>query len=346
MNDQTTIKRNWRILIVLFLGLTIILTGCGASSAEVFQDAWKQTYEVDHGRVKLDIQMVYQWTDEFQQQLNQKRMEQPLLLQFESFNLQYAYDWQVNRLAGKLQVNLGDLGLDASIYMNEQEYYLISPLFPKIITFSNDDLKNLTSNQLSQGIERKITEGNGIFLPETPKALQQEWEKLWHREDVSRLGTEILPHPAGDLKVRKFEVKLDDSILQQYFRNTINILAADTEYNAVLNTAMNSEDWMIEGKPLTAATIWEKYEELLQMIHFDKVEYWAYINKDGYLMEEEFVVTIKPTEAGEAELPFTAVQMRGTIQRWDFHRPIIIELPPLTPENHIEWGQTPITFKR
>jgi len=290
-------KRKLALIMVLLL-IVLAAAGCGNNGLADYKKAVDKTDQITRGQKSGEFSLTMDFNTEgmTQEDINELNYYKNMSGSFRS-----AFDHSNNLGIYRNYLNLGGLGFDFDLYQNGDEKFVKLPIVGKYMKM-DDLLKEATQGMEEQSI---------MISDETFEALSAEWVGMLKKEDVFKGKDIVLTTPDGEVKTTVYTITLNDSQVKALAENSINILSEDI--------TLNSGEFVAEMK-----------EHILKEA-IESFRYTAYVDIDGYIVNETIEVNIQ-REALEQGEPKT-ISFNLELQNWDINKDQKFEFPVLTDEN-------------
>ncbi len=306
-------------LVVLFF---VFISGCSGTPYETFQQAMEQTDEISKGKSKFSLDLNL----EFKESSDTESLKP---LDLEKLEVQHQFDKTRSLSQSTIFTKVNEFGFDLKIYQDGSQFYMVSPLFPKIFILNEQQFSDEGHAQYDKPF---LTE-------ETVKQLNKLWGSILTDENVTQLGTIILTTPDGDVKATEYQLNLTSDILSPVLLKTIDILSGDPVLNEQIEQGFNQYR-PDSHQSISAQEIWQFNRNWIENATIGPVSYLAYIDRDGYIIEEKLDVQIEGGSEGASVgtdqlkmVPIKSVAFTFHLQRWDIEKDVDIQLPQVTEEN-------------
>lgn len=313
---------------IFFIG---ILTGCmGGEDYASYQDAVKKTEDIQSGVNKVEVAFEGTFNEGLLQKINQDEADALRQLGLFKVTLQERYNRKEDQSIFDVFYFSNKLGMDFKVYMKgASEIYLKLPFMSDIYS-------------VGESITDFSNEPNDIshFF----KGVGLSWSSMLKAENIFIGEKTIITNEEGEVKATKFTVKPTaaqlDTFLRQLREDILNnkeTLLAYMQDMPITNGEqpfMESDFETIVNATFNAMTI-SRYEET------------AYVDLDGYIIDERVTIDIKYTSNASFNNLFETQTISIHTTRWDIEREqdldfSILEDAEIKPiENLNEWSVTP-----
>jgi len=292
---------------MILLGiLIIVLTGCNTSSYETYSSAIKRTEEVATGKMKVNQIMELEFEKEGLSEdeiLELKKWEKAQI------DVLATFDKTKNQSITELYTSFANLGLGGNIYKDEDKIYIVTALLPKILMVKGDEIEGM----------QNIEEFEKRFGVDSFDQFQKKWETMMSQENVSTLGNIVVSTPEGEIKTKEYEIYLTKEQILPMIIDGIELI------NKII---IESQDSEID---IDSEEIRRQIEKSMEEIEFEKIYHRAYIDRDGFIVEEETHIILTIPTAKSGDLKKMDLQIKS--QSWDLGKDIDIDIPELREDN-------------
>lgn len=324
-------KRNIALLTVLLLTVLAVI-GCGSNSLADYKKAADKTDQIVKGQNSAEFSMTLDFNTEGlpPEALNELNYYKNVSGSFRS-----VFDTGRGQGIYRNYMNTGGLGFDFDLYQNGEEMFVKLPIVGKYMKL-DDMLK-----EAEQGPDKT----SRLISEDTMKALKAEWVGMLKQEDVFKGKDIVLTTPDGEVKTKVYTITLNDEQAKSLEENSLTILSKDenlkTNYEALMEKKAG------RSKPPSFEELIAKAKDQVKKETVDSFQYTAYVDIDGYIVNETVDMKIKRdgTEQGEPK----SIDFRLEMKSWDINEDQKLEFPVLTDDNTIkskDLDQTmPLLFK-
>jgi hypothetical protein len=252
-----------------------------------------------------------------------------------SGSFQAAFDTSKNQGVYRNYLNLGGLGFDFDLYQNGNEMFIKLPIVGKYMKM--DDLIKKAGNS---------TEAKSQMISEdTLKTLGAEWVGMLNKDDVFKGKDIVLTTPDGEVKTTVYTITLNGKQVKAFEEKAITILSEDGNLRNNFESMMKKKS--DQSKAISFDTFIAKIQEQISKDTVESFLYTAYVDIDGYIVNETIEIKIKrdALEIGEPK----SINFKLDLKNWDINKDQKLEFPVLTEDNTMKTddpGQTmPSLFK-
>lgn len=307
------------ILILIIFTLIISTIGCTQSDLENYKAAMDKTYNMSKGSSIMEIESSTKYNTEG---LNEELIK--MLSKFENtkITVKSYFDNDIKRSKDEGYLVIGELGYDFNIYSVDEKYY-IETLFL--------DLKDKKYIELD--IEEMVI--GGEKSEDLFKAFATKWSEIINEENVMKGEKVLITTDDGEVKSREFTIDLKDEQLKELLVYFIEEIEKNDEYMDFIEEGIYFTN---EEEKLTEVEQKEKYKVVFtELKNFIinaknmKLYYKAYIDIDGYVVQEDINFSFENETVGSGEfesIKFEMVNQYTNIekeQNLDFEAPSIQE---------------------
>lgn len=303
-------------LITVLLMTVLAVAGCGSNSLADYKKAAEKTDQIVKGQnsaefsTTLDFNTEGMSTDAVNELNYYKNMSGSFRSVFDSSSSQGIY---------RNYMNLGGLGFDFDLYHNGTDKFIKLPIVGKYMKLE-DMLKEA---------EQSPVKPSELISEDTVKALGAEWVGMLKQEDVFKGKDIVLTTPDGEVKTKVYTITLNDEQVKTLEENVLTILAKDENLKANYEVVKEKKaDWK---KPASFEEFIGEAKEQLRKDTVENFQYTAYVDIDGYIVNEAVEVMIKRDAAEQGEPK--SISFRLEMKNWDINKDQKFEFPVLTDEN-------------
>ncbi|GKX29782.1 hypothetical protein SH1V18_22620 [Vallitalea longa] len=286
----------------------IVLTGCSTKAYIDYNNAIVKTESEKTGKqsieIKLDIDFDTQGLS----------LEEVKLLNYYSemmYQLTNKYDMDDDKIATDVYMNLGGIGLDSNYYKDGDEQYVKIPVLNKYINLTKEKFIN--------------NEYNDIF-----KAVSDKWLDLLKEENVLKGNDTIVDTKEGQVKAKEVTINIQDEQLNELSKVIIDTIIDSgilEDFIYVIDDEGNTDKIRKED-------VVEVINEAFSNLIFDSFEAKAYIDFDGYLIEENIEMNMRISEKMNGK-PI-AIKLSFNNKYWDIGKKQVIDIPDIAEDDIIE----------
>lgn len=314
-----------RLLTVIFtVLLAVSLAGCSFDSLEDYKKAAEKTEQIKKGQMSGEFSVVMDFntagmTEEQIKELNYfKEMKG---------NFSAAYDDEASKGIFRNYLNFGGLGFDFDLFVNEEEIFMKLPILGKYM--------RLDEMQQSMIVEQQADGASEIISKETKNELSAKWLGMLNKEDVFKGKDIVLTTPDGEVKTKEYTIRLNDDQIKGLAEECIDIVSKDEKLKGNYEKHIKKNVKQLKDTP---------FEKLISIIEEEikdyKVEgfnYTAYVDIDGYIVNEVIELAMKAEDAGPACMK--GFNYRLEVKNWDINKKQEFKFPELTEENTVDMDQ-------
>ncbi len=332
MNKEVyAMKYKMLSMVFLIVSFVFITTACGNAPYEAFHQAEQKTEDISKGKSMLTIDVDMDFNQDVTSLIQDKTW-------IENVEIENVFDKNQEKAQWTIYGKVNDLGFDAKLYQDESLYYLITPLLPKILVINQEALENRFGSDRKAKTEKMKNDTKSYIAENTIKQLKQLWGNIYKGKDVVKLRNIILSTPDGDVKAKEYKINLssENVDIKQLLIESFDILASDEMLKKQLEHSLEQayEKDKDSKERLTADQIWEMKKEWVESTTFDPITFLAYIDRDNYIIEEQFNLQMHSNTTSDKYINgLENYTLSYTLQRWDIEKDIEFTLPEITQEN-------------
>ena len=307
-----------KVILILIISTLIISTiGCTQSDLENYKAAMDKTDSMSKGSSIMEIESRTKYNTEG---LNEEFTK--MLSKFENtkITVKSYFDNDIKKSKDEGYLVIGGLGYDLNIYSVDEKYY-VEPLFL--------DLKDKKYIELD--LEEMVTEGEkseDLF-----KAFAIKWSEIIKEDNVMKGKKVLISTDDGEVKSREFTIDLKDEQLKELLLYFIEEVEKNDEYMDFIEEGMYFTN---EEEKLTEDEQKEKYKVIFtELKNFIinaknmKLYYKAYIDIDGYVVQEDIKFSFENETVGSGEFESIKFEMVNQYTNIEKEQSIDFEVPSL-----------------
>lgn len=290
--------------LIMLVILTGIITGCFAG--EGFDDyihAIDKTDLMQKGASRMEIEVVSAMNERLLDKLSLDQRNEIAGLEHVMLILEDHFDREISKRIMDVYFYQNDLGMDLKLYqLGPEEIYLKIPFMKG--TYRVDGVVNQTF----------VTAENVDALFD---AIGQQWNGMLSSENVFVGERTLIKNEDGEIKATRFTVKPTSSQLSA-FTKQLEVLILDN-YDALSQFIMKTNTLNSNGE-LTEEAYREIVEAVFSSLTIKRYEEVAFMNLDGYIVDEFKEIEIEYTNSATFENVFTSQTIRIKSNKWDIER--------------------------
>lgn len=280
------VKKYLKIFIVLLV--LILVVGCSDQSYEEYQKAVEKTENLESGKYSIEIQYQTNFNEDELSVEEFKELSNFSNFKFSGVNIFNRLDDAI-RFYGNLESS--NLGLDIEYYQKGQKKYLKIPILGKYI-----DLNDFNTEELAQEMSFDVNGNIDININEEAfERIERLWAEAIQEENVFKGKKSLLETPDGDVKVTEYSIEFSNELLKDLLKETMIILEISDEV------------------------------ELMNQMTIDAFNYTAFVDIDGFIIEEDFVMDYSIEDVAEVD----SVHFKFKIINYDINKDQNIKIPEI-----------------
>jgi len=247
-------------LIVFIIILGIIITGCSDKSYEEYEEAVIKTESLNSGKIKIEGNYLISFNEEEFSAEDYKKAEIYSNYKFVGTSI-FDKEAEKNNFYGNIE--FAKLGFDLEYFKDKNKEYIKIPFLGKYIDLSNlDEFKEMEL----ENSKFDFNINNFEMDAELVNKISKLWTEKISDENVFKGKKFLMNTPEGDVKVIKYTISFSDEILKKLIYKTVLL------YDASIETSF------------------------LEKIAIESFIYDAYVDIDGYIIEENFNISYRFTD--------------------------------------------------
>lgn len=324
-------KRIFAAMLVLLV-TALAVTGCGTNSLADYKKALDKTDQITKGQSSGEFAVIMDFNTDgmTQEEINELNYYKNM-----SGSFKKTFDSSKNQRVCRNYLNMGGLGFDIDIYENGEEMFIKLPIIGKYMKL----------DEMMKKVKESPAEQPNFLSDDTLKTLGEAWVGMLKEEDIFKGKDIVLTTPDGEVKTTVYTITLNDVQIKAFAEKAISILSEDEILRSNIESLLAQKADQPES--LDFDELVDKIKEHMKKDAIESFQYTAYVDIDGYIVNEviEVEITKETNYAGEPK----EISFHLEIKNFDINKDQKIEFPVLTEENTLkteELGQTmPSLFK-
>lgn len=300
------------VTIILAIILCILLVACNTNNLAKYKKAFEKTEQITKGQSSGELQTTIDFNTDG---LSAEEIKELSYMKDSKISFNVVFDDEQEKAIFRNYMNLGGLGFDFQLFVNENELFMKVPIAGKYMRL--DDVKDASNIN-----EETLTEE--FISNDSLNSIKNKWLSLMNEEDVFKGKDIVLTTPDGEVKTTEFTISLSNEQIQTMASESIEILYRDNNLKRVY------EENKIEENNLTYEEMLDKFKNNKDKYTVDNFKYTALVDIDDYIVSESIIFTIKSINEDN---PFKSMDYSFNIKNWDINKNQIFEYPILTEEN-------------
>lgn len=336
------IKRiKWWVKFSALMVLGVALTGCMAGEGfDDYMKAVNQTEEMTHGASKIEVEINSEFNQDFLSELSQEdRYEIQQMNHFE-FEIEKHFDRSNHQSIIDAYAYMGRLGMDFKVYQTSaDQWYVKAPFSASLYQLNvNDFIKDNASKASENASKASENASQEVDYQTFFTSLGDDWNDLLVADNIFVGEKTLIQNKDGDVKATRFSVKPTKEQLSIFLKQIREALLKNPE---VFKSFIKGFD---QESELSESDYKELINTLLNAMTIEKYEEVAYVDVDGYLIEETVNITLNfnEIESGVIALERQIISFKTT--HWDIEKEQnlnfdVISKSPIEPiENLEDWS--------
>jgi len=312
------------VIAIIALLLAVSLAGCNSDSLADYKRAAEKTEQIKRGQVSGEFTVM---TDLNTDGMTEEQIKEMNYFKDTKGSFSATYDADASKGIFRYYLNFGGLGFDFDLFMNKEEVFMKLPVLGKYM--------RLDEMQASMPKEQQEAFEAGLISKETQEDLNENWRGLLTKEDVFKGKDIVLTTPDGEVKTTEYTIKLNDEQIKSLAADSIDIVSKDKKLKE------NYEKYIKKNVEPLKDTSFEKLisdiKENIKDYTVLSFNYTAYVDIDGYIVNEAVEFSIKVEGAGAASVKGFSYKLE--LKNWDINKKQEFDFPVLTEENTVDMGE-------
>jgi hypothetical protein len=302
------------ILAALVLVIAISLAACNTSSLEEYKQASEKTDQITRGKVSGEFTTMIELNTENMTAEEIKKLNYYKDMKG-SFNV--SYDDEAGKSIFRNYLNMGGLGFDFEVFMNGEEIFMKLPVVGKYMKL--DEIEGSVN----------VDEAEEIISEETLELITKKWISLMNEDDVFKGKDIVLTTPDGEVKTTEYVIKLSDQQIKSLVKDSTDILIRDEKLKNFYTEYIQKNSSESEKK--TLESILAELKTGIDNYKIENFVYTAYVDIDGYIVNETFEISASVIEPGEKGLKGLSYSL--DLNNFDIDKEQNFDFPVLTNDN-------------
>ncbi|MTI68676.1 MAG: hypothetical protein FH751_00275 [Firmicutes bacterium] len=297
-------KKILSVLLILILAFN--LSACAKDDLNSYKKAVEKTDNISKGKTDFQFNLDTRFNEE---NLTLEKMKYIKNIEMTS---EYTFDLEKDKLIARNYFNFGGMGFDSTFYKGKKSFIKM-PMLGKYIEI--DDLVSEENN--------KFNEVSSILNDKTIKNIEKEWVNILSEDDVLQGKDTVINTPDGDVKVTHYKINVTDKQLKLYLKEIEKILLKDENFIEIIN----------ETYEIDIENIKKDLKEFKSQFTIDKFKYDAFIDIDGYIINEDIDIEIGFDNTKNI---FKEMTINIKTKNWDIENKQEFNFPKLNDENTLD----------
>jgi len=305
---------------ILAVILAISLTGCVPDSLGDYKKAAEKTDQIKKGRTSGEFaaEMVFNTRGMTAEQIKELNYFKNMKGSFD-----VAYDDEAEKGIFRNYLNFGGLGFDFELFIDGEKAFMKLPVIGKYVRLDKLQAPVHQEGELE------------LVSAETVGVINEKWLGMLKKEDIFQGKNIVLTTPDGEVKTREYTIKLKDEQIKSLSAYALDMLSEDEKLKN------NFEEYIRKNveqlKDCSVEKLLSDMKENIALYTVEDFSYTAYVDIDGYIVNEMIRVSLKTDSDEPAAV--TEVNYRLDIKNWDINREQQFEFPELTESNTLDTGR-------
>ena len=317
-------KRKIIFMAAFLIILILFITSCNTNNLIEYKKAAEKTEQITKGQTAGEFTMT---TEINPDGLTAEEIKELNYIKDMDGSFSVVFDDEEEKAIIRNYLNFGGLGYDFEVYVNGEEVSIKLPVVGKYLRIDEE--------MISES-EQYYDTGNQIISEETKKEFTKKWISLMNEEDVFKGKNIVLTTPDGEVKTTEYTIKLSDEQIKTLLKECAQILFEDEALKLFFEKNISVNVGETEGE-LEQKTFEEMLDDIIEGLEKFNVEnfsYRAYVDIDGYIVNEIFDISLKTIDAEKEGI--IGINYNLDIKTWDINKEQKFEFPILTDENTIK----------
>lgn len=312
------------MIVVLALLMAVSFLGCSLDSLGEYKKAVEKTDQIKKGQTAGEFSVIMDFNTEG---MTEEQIKELNYFKDMKGSFSVAYDDDAEQGIIRNYMSLGGLGFDMDMYINGDEVFMKLPILGKYM--------RIDETQPPLDMEQLENEGVMLLTQETQDKLSEVWIGLLRKEDVFKGKDIVLTTPDGEVKTKEYTIRLNDAQIKSLAKDALEILSKDEKLKR--NYEDNFKKYIKYLKDTSFEKLLSDVGENIEKYTVEGFNYTAYVDIDGYLVNEMIEVELKIKDVKPASM--SGIRYSLDIKSWDINKEQKFEFPVLTEDNTLDMNE-------
>jgi len=291
-------------MLLVFILIAFTLTGCmGGEDFESYMKALEKTESINQGASQIEVTVESTFNETLLSEFSSDERRVFEQLKSYNFKLENHFNRELDQSIYDVFYFNNNLGMDLKLFQkSKDEMYLKLPFMSALYAVENSFQLNDESLDL------------GAFMT----SVSQSWNAMLGAENIFVGEKTIVKNDDGEVKATLFSVKPTSTQLDIFMRQ---LRAEILENKSILLETFNSLQSSNEGSTLTESNFEAIVNALFNSMTIKRYEETAYVDLDGYVIDENIIIEIEYASNENFSNLFTYQTITIHTMKWDIERP-------------------------
>lgn len=313
-------KKTIIAVLALMLAISFTLAACSADSLGDYKKAAERTDRIKMGQTGGEYSLTMDFDTEGMTEEEIKDLDYFRKVEG-SFSV--VSDNEAGKGIYRNYLNLGGIGFDFDMFINGDEAFIKLPVIGKYM--------RLDSLQPTEAAAQKDGKPE-LLAQETLEGISGIWLGMLRKDDIFKGKNIVLTTPDGEVKTTEYTIKLNDEQIKTLAAGSIGLLLKDNKLKESYERLAAENIEPLKDK--TLEELLTDMSEKLDTYNIESFNYTAYVDIDGYIVNERLEFSIKLDNSGEDGI--TGMVYKLDIKNWDINKEQKFDFPVLTEENTLD----------
>jgi hypothetical protein len=308
MKGVNKLKKLLKTILLLVLCIVYLL-GCTSRAPLIeYKEAVRKTNAIKRGQMSYELSVMNEYNTYRLKEDQIKKLNYFKKIDISTYT---TYDSVQDRVIARNYYNFGGMGFDSTLYIDKEKSFVKMPLVGKYLNLAN-------------GKEDKNSGDFELVVEEIMESINSKWLKILEEDDVITGEKTVLNVKDGEVKVTRFSVRLTEKQIKSLLNDILDVISAN-------ENLFNEFGWDSTDIPIEFEKVVLEFKEKLKNVRVKEFRYDAYIDIDGYIIQEngKLVLEFKSPRPGEAKVS----EYSFTIKNWSIEKPQKFDYPVINKEN-------------
>lgn len=300
-------------LIVLVAAMTMLVTGCGGSDLDTYQEAVlaTQSYETGRTETRLEVDLTFNEDGLSFDEIRELSYFEEIMTRTRTT---YSTKGDDRQVIVDGYFNFGGLGFDMIYYISGEEMLVKLPIMDKYLDIDMSSSVDGQTSVADVAYEAVI----GLFF--------DTWNDVLMEEDVFSGKNAYVMTNKGQIKTTTYTLSINDDQFTDLKGAVLDILENEGVVEAVLADGNNFAAYDINAKEVQLYL-----GELLDGLELSVFEGIAYVDFDGRLVQQVFEAELVNKHVVPGAVAAMSIRYESNYD--DLGQPVVIEMPEVSEED-------------
>lgn len=304
-----------KISLILVL-MVILLTACNTNNLAEYKKAAEKTEQIASGQTTGEFLLITEFNSEG---LTPEEIRELNYIKDMSGSFSVVFNDDEEKSIIRNYFNFGGLGYDFEVYINGEEMFMKLPVVGKYMKI--DDMSAFGEEMYQQE--------DDVISEDTVSQFSKKWLSLMNEEDVFKGKDIVVTTPDGEVKTKKYVIKLNDEQIKALLKDSVEILSKDNDLKKLYEENIRTIAEPLEDKTFEEALL--DIKNNTDKYYVENFTFTAYVDIDGYIVNQIIELLLKAKDVDKGGIESFSYSLN--IKNWDINKKQSFDFPVLTDEN-------------